>query len=135
MPCSPRYEQAQAGEEGDPEQAAPIPELPSAVVQRPPGYADVHDVGDKEGCQERSDDLLLQHGLCEQVFARRSEHEEVDEAEKADDVSELEHGDLCGPCERVGRCAARGPRSLGIVRLRGESVCVCMCICVWAMVR
>ena len=121
MPCSPRYKEAQACEESDPEEAAPFPELPSAVVQCPPGYADVNDVGDKKGGQQRSDDLLLQDGLCEQVFARRSEHEEVDEAEKADDVRELEHGDLGGPRERVGGRAARRPRGLGIVSLGRDS--------------
>lgn len=122
MPCSPWYEQAKACEEGDPKQAAPLPELPPAVAQCPPSYAKVHDVGDKKGGKERSDDLLLEDGLCEEIFARRSEHEEVDETEKPDDVCELEHSDLCCPRERVWRCAARGPWSLGIVGLDRDSV-------------
>ncbi len=68
--------------------------MPPALAQGAPCYADVHDVRDEERGEEGADYLLLQHGMREEVFACRSEDEEVDEAEEAYDVSELQHGDL-----------------------------------------
>ena len=59
MSRSPRYEQTEARKESEPEQAAPFPEVPPTIAKCPPRDADVHNIGDEEWCEKRSDDLLL----------------------------------------------------------------------------
>ena len=94
MPGDPRNQQTQAGEERDPQQSAPVRNLPFALAEGPPGDGNVHDVGDEERGEERAHDLLLEDGVREEVLARGAEDEEVDEAEEADDVRELQDRDL-----------------------------------------
>lgn len=89
MPSDPRDQEAEARQECDPKEPAPVAGMPPTLAESPPCDAEVHNVRDEEGSEECADDLLLQHGVCEEVLAGGAEDEEVDEAEKAYYMSEL----------------------------------------------
>lgn len=75
------------------------------------------DVGDEEGGEQRAHDLLLQGRVGEKILPRSAEDEEVDEAEQADDVCELEHRHLRRFRQGCVWCVAGRPRGLRIVSL------------------